>query len=152
MGGRGVDSFIFFRSKTMTHIISTIVPERLRMSTVDKLFGLAYVTQLEPTVFAFAGALAPAYQGAYWDFYTLSNGGFYMAPRLDESFTIECDNGFDGQLSADALGIVACLYAYSHLSMEAKGPIVEVYSEQYHWLREFALGPAEAGAIMQVID
>ena len=135
----------------MTHIISTIVPESLRMSTVDKLFGLAYVTQLEPTVFSFAGALAPAYQGAYWDFYTLSNGGFYMAPRLDESFTIECD-GFDVQLTADALGIAACLYAYSHLSMEAKGPIVESYTDQYHWVREFALGHTDAGAIMQVID
>jgi len=136
----------------MTHIISTIVPESLRMSTVDKAFGLAYVTQLEPTVFSFAGALAPAYQGAYWDFYTLSNGGFYMAPRLDESFTIESDNGFNGRLSADALGIAACLYSFSHLSMEAKGQIVETYTEQYHWLREFALGHADAGAIMRVID
>ena len=152
MVGQGVDSFIYFDSKTMTPIISTIVPEQQRMSTVDKFLGIAYVTQLEPTVFSFAGALAPAYQGAYWDFYTLSNGGFYMAPRLDESFTIECDDGFAGQLTADALGIAACLYAYSHLSMEAKGPIVEVYTEHYHWLREFALGHAEAGAIMRVID
>ena len=122
------------------------------MSTVDKLFGLAYVTQLEPTVFSFAGALAPAYQGAYWDFYTLSNGGFYMAPRLDESFTIECDNGFDERLSSDALGIAACLYSYSHLSMEAKGPIVETYTDQYHCLREYALEHAEGGALMRVID
>ncbi|MFO1263986.1 MAG: antirestriction protein [Rhodoferax sp.] len=136
----------------MAHIISTIVPESLRMSTVDGLFALAYSVQLEPTVFSFASALAPDYQGAYWDFYTLSNGGFYMAPRLEEAFAIECDNGFDGQLSADALGIAACLYSYSHLSMEAKGPIVEVYTEHYHWLREFALDHSEAGAIMQVID
>ena len=45
--------------------------------------------------------------------YTLSNDGFYMAPSGDEVFHVACDNMFEGDISADALGITACLYAYT---------------------------------------
>ncbi len=96
-----------------TTISSHLVPEAERMDTVDKLFGIKYVLKLEPTVFQFAEQLAENYDYGYWQFYTLSNGGFYMALRSDTIYNVSCDNGFEGQMTADALGLVACLYAYS---------------------------------------
>ena len=66
------------------NITSLLVTDADRMGFVDKLFGISYVLKLEPTVFRFAEHLAaPTYNGGYWQFYALSNGGFYMAPRTD---------------------------------------------------------------------
>jgi hypothetical protein len=45
---------------------------------VDKLFGIVYVLKLEPTVFNMACMLAAEYDGTYWQFFTLSKGGFFM--------------------------------------------------------------------------
>ncbi|HBE92830.1 MAG TPA: antirestriction protein, partial [Gammaproteobacteria bacterium] len=36
-----------------------------------------------------------------------------MAPSDERIYHVTCDNMFEGDLSADALGITACLYAYS---------------------------------------
>jgi len=140
-------------------ITSNLVPEAQRMDFVDKLFGISYVLKLEPTVFQFAEQLAaPTYNGGYWMFYAVSNGGFYMAPRADAIFKVNADNGFSGQLSADALGITACLYAFSHLSFgdgltsTGGGAFAETCAQQYHLLREFIFGHAEVRAILRAID
>lgn len=137
---------------TLIHTVtSTLVPESERMSVVDTLFGVRYVTLLEPTVFSMAGMLAAAYDGAFWEFYTLSNGGFYMAPRGDDIFDVSCDNGFDGKLSASGLGIASCLYAYSHLSFGGDA-FADLCATQYHLLREHAFEHPEALEIMRAID
>lgn len=102
-------------------------------------------------IFQFATQLAFAYGGGYWNFYTLSNGGFFMAPKLDESFRVIADNGYEGTMSADALGITACLYAFSNLSFD-EGPFGETCTEHYHWLYELAIVHSEASAIRAAID
>src|ERR1035437_5641823 len=93
-----------------------LVPEAHRMAFVDKLFGISYVLKLEPLVFRFAEQLATNYDYGYWEFFSLSNGGFFMAPRSNTIYAVSCQNGFDGKLSANALGLAATMYAYSHLS------------------------------------
>lgn len=135
----------------VTVLSSRVVPESERMSVVDKLFGISYVLQLEPTVFSMAERLAAAYHGAYWQFYAVSNGGFYMAPRSETIFVVCCENGFEGELSADALGVTACLYAYSHLSF-GQGEFAQTCARHYHLLREFAMGHAEVRSILRAID
>lgn len=141
-----------------THVTRQIVPEASRMDTVDKLFGIQYVLQLEPTVFQFAEQLADNYDYGYWEFLVLSNGGFYMAPQskaavsvLDTIYNVSCDNGFEGQMTADALGLVACLYAYSSLSF-GDGEFAEVCANHYHSLREYAMDHAEVRSILRAID
>ena len=64
----------------------------------------------------------------------------------------ECENGFEGTLSADAIGITACLYAYSHLSFTDSPDFAEKCAQQYHLLREFMLEHPEAKAILKAID
>ena len=137
----------------MNTIISRrLVPEADRMDFVDKLFGINYVLRLEPTVFQFAEHLAaPQYNGGYWEFYSLSNGGFYMAPRSDTVYNVSSDNGFEGQMTADALGTTACLYALSNSSF-SDGGFAETCAEHYHLLREFAHGHTEARSIFAAID
>src|ERR1035437_1386989 len=124
-----------------------IIPESERTSFVDRLFGINYILQLEPTVFSMAERLAAAYSGAYWEFFAVSNSGFFMAPRSKITFAVVCENGFEGQLSADALGITACLYSYSHLSF-GDGDFAETCARHYHLLRDWAMGHAEVRAIL----
>lgn len=132
-------------------ITSQLVPESERMAVVDKLFGIQYVLKLEPTVFSMAENIAPAYNGAYWNFHTISNGGFYLAPRGNTIFAVTCENGFEGKLSADALGIASCLYAYSHLSF-GDGAFAETCADQYHLLQEYMFQHPEAKFILRAID
>lgn len=141
-----------------------------RMQATHDLFGLHFPLRLEPTVFDMAGMLSAQYQGGLWEFYALGNGGFYMAPCTDEQnpdlgvtsengfavtnancFTVTSENGFEGTMSGDALGITACLYAYSHLSF-TQNSLGEICAEHYHWLREYALDHKEARAIFAAID
>jgi hypothetical protein len=75
-----------------------------------------------------------------------------MAPCSDILYEVCCDNGFEGKLSEDALGITACLYAYSHLSFSNNEAFAEVCAKHYHFLREFMLEHAEATSILRAID
>ncbi len=134
-----------------TTISSHLVPEAERMDTVDRLFGIKYVLKLEPTVFQFAEQLAENYDYGYWEFFLLSNGGFYMALRSDTIYNVSCENGFDGQMTADALGIVACLYAYSNLAF-GDGEFADVCTEHFHLLREFSMAHVEVRSILRAID
>ena len=130
-------------SSNISIITAELVPEALRMDATDGLFGMHFPLKLEPAIYKFAEYLSSEYNGGYWHFYTLSNGGFYMAPDDGQPFHVSSENGWEGQLSADALGMTACLYAYSHLSF-AGGDFGELCARHYHWLRAFALGHAEA--------
>jgi hypothetical protein len=137
--------------KILQIITSQLIPTSERMAVVDKQFGIQYVLKLEPTVFKMAENIAPAYSGAYWNFHTISNGGFYMAPRTDAIFAVSCENGFEGKLSADGLGIAASMYAYSHLSF-GDGAFAETCATNYHLLREYMFQHAEVNAILRTID
>ncbi len=95
--------------------------------------------RIEPVVFSFAERLSKDYQGGYWDFFTLSNGGFYMAPAGDRPLHVLCENQFEGELSADALGITSCLYTYSNLSFAGPNAFSDLCSDHYHRLREFMM-------------
>ena len=128
------------------------VPNHKRIQHTAALFGLNFPLHLEPFVYAITGNIADDYNGGYWEFYELSNGGFYMSPQSDTSFQVSCENGFEGVLSADALGITAFLYAYSHLSFSGKSGFDETCARQYHWLRDYMLEHPEAAAILGAID
>lgn len=136
---------------TTNTITAKIVTESNRMDVADKHFGIRFPLTVEPMIFQFASQLAPAYSGGYWKFYEISNGGFFMAPRLDETFDVAADNGFSGVMSAEALGVTACLYAYSNLSF-GEGKFGEICAEHYHWLFVFTMQHSEAGVIRAAID
>ena len=127
------------------------IADASRMQHTDTLFGLHFPMRLEPTIFDMAGRLALEYRGGYWEFNALSNGGFYMSPRSTTVFDVSSDNGFEGKLSGDALGITACLCAYSNLSF-GDGAFAETCADQFHLLREYAMDHKEVRSILQAID
>jgi hypothetical protein len=128
-----------------------LVAENQRMVVAEKLFGMAFPLQLEPVVYGITDRMAEEYTGGYWHFWTLSNGGFYMAPMEDRTFHVKCQNMYEGDLSGDALGITACLYAYSNLSFSLSD-LAEDYARHYHLLREYMLGHPEVREILGAID
>jgi hypothetical protein len=104
----------------------------------------------EALVFGWLDRLCIDYNGCMWDFYSLSNGGFYMAPINEKPFTIDVPtNGFSGEMSADAAGIVASLFALCDLANRVGE---DKMINQYHWLRDFAIEHAESRLIMGAID
>jgi hypothetical protein len=136
---------------TQPTVSRELVPEDRRIAITEKLFGIHFPLQLEPVIYSITERMAEDYRGGFWELYTLSNGGFYMAPSIDHVFHVTCDNQFEGDLSADALGITACLYAYSNLSF-ADGGIAREYARHYHLLREFMMEHPEVRAILGATD
>ena len=134
-----------------TIITSQRIATNQRISHTARLFGLNFPMRLEPMVFATADRLSYEYQGGMWIFSSLSTGGFFMFPDSEEPFHVSCENGFEGELSAEAFGIVCCLYAYSNLSFSGDA-FADVCSVHFHKLRDFSLGHPEAGSIFQAID
>lgn len=96
------------------------------------------------------GWLVDAYHGGQWNFYRLGNGGFYMAPDNSERMRLSVEsNGFIGEMTSDAAGIVASLFALNDLANETE---LDLHIERYHQLRDFALDHAEAALILGAID
>jgi hypothetical protein len=134
---------------TAVRISAQQIADSKRIHALPRHFGERLLV-LESTIYGFLRQFTPQYRGGYWQFYELSNGGFYMAP-VDHSFNICVDsNGYEGIMSADAAGITACLFAYSHLSFQDDRD--GVYSKHFYQLREFAAEHAESGEIFSAID
>ena len=138
----------------MTHPFITCqqVIDSQRIKHTAELFGIHFPLNIEPAIYSVTSNIAAEYDGGYWEFYSLSNGGFYMAPSEDSLYQVSCDNGYEGKLSADALGITACLYTYSHLSFSSNTVFAEMCANHYHWLRAYMLEHKEASDILSAID
>ena len=130
-------------------VVATLVSDRERLNTLPRFFGTKLVL-FEQLVYRWADALCPTYTGGFWDYYTLSNGGFYMALRSFEPMRVAVDgNGYDGTLSADAAGIVCVLFALGELCAQTRR---DDFAELYHHLRDFAATHVEARQIYRAID
>jgi hypothetical protein len=104
----------------------------------------------EVMVYATLDSMCSEYDGGYWEFYELSNGGFYMAPAKDEPLRLMVSgNGFDGTVSADAAGIIATLMALNQLSWRTRDARC---IHLFYLLREYALDHAESSLILRAID
>lgn len=131
-------------------VSATQVAESERMKCLPRHFG-ARMMHFENTVYHFMDKLIESYKGAYWEFYELSNGGFYMAPRIDSPVRVKVEsNWYEGEISADAAGIIACLFALSHLSFKFRND--ERLAEHYHLLLDYAYQHPESSAIASAID
>lgn len=134
---------------TSTIINAREIPSDERLQILPRHFGRHMLT-VEYAVYTFMRKLGNQYTGGYWNYFELSNGGFYMAPAHVTPFSICVEgNGFKGTMSADAAGITACLFALSHLSFQIEH---ESIAGHYHQLRDFASDHAEASVILAAID
>ncbi|CAB1208198.1 Antirestriction protein KlcA [Serratia liquefaciens] len=136
-------------------LTATLVQDEQRVGFWLQHFGsIPQWIILEPTVFAWMDRFCADYSGGIWQFYTLSNGGAFMAPEADDDSNelrslFNTMNGNDGELSSEAAGIAVCLIAYSHHAMRTE---CDAMTEHYYRLRDYALSHTECSAIMNIID
>ncbi|SIT50805.1 hypothetical protein; CP4-6 prophage [Paraburkholderia piptadeniae] len=136
-------------STTDCIITSSVVPDELRLNVLPCYLGRHYLTG-ESMVYDWAARLCSSYEGGHWNFFTLSNGGFYMAPsNMDRVHVRWYMNGYSDMMGADAFGITVTLFALCHL---AEHTLDDVIVTRYHQLREFAVHHAEAANILRAID
>jgi hypothetical protein len=132
-----------------TSIQATLVRENQRMSFLPKYFGKRMMVA-EQGIFNTLRNLCSGYNGGFWNYYELSNGGFYMTPYLDENLEMfVAGNGYEGTLSADAAGIIASLYVVNELCWADQS---EKMINHYYQLRDFAAEHAESSEIFSAID
>lgn len=130
-------------------IVATEVPFERRPQFLPKRFGPALLPCGEMLVYGWMQRLCDSYRGGLWRFVELSNGGFYMAPNLPGPFHLRVDgNGFSGELSADAAGIVASMFALNQLACDGHGQ----FDDAYYLLMDFACQHAEHRSILKAID
>lgn len=130
-------------------IKSLLVSRNKRPSFLPKYFGKWMLTA-EQDIYTLLSSFCKTYTGAYWNFYELNNGGFYLAPDLEDKlqFFVE-SNGYEGALSADAAGIVVTLYALNRLCCMTES---EELIKNYYLLLDFANEHHESIAIFRAID
>jgi hypothetical protein len=101
-------------------ITAQAVPFVERLTFLPKLFGPKLMMRAEALLYTYAGRFSQDdYQGGLWEYYTLSNGGGYAAPVKPERLRISVmGNGYEGEMSADAAGIVVSLFVLNTLTFE----------------------------------
>ncbi len=129
-------------------VTATQVPDAYRLSFLPSHFQGLY-PKVEAAIYHFARTLCPDYTGGYWIFHDLSNGGGYMAPTTSQ-LAVQSPNGHTCAVTGDAVGIIATLFALSHLSFEHQDS--DMLSDRFHQLRDFAIDHAEADNILAAID
>lgn len=131
-------------------IIVTEVPVRERCACFPGYFGDHFI-QTENTVYAFAENLVVGYRGEFWDFFRVSNGGFFVAPRkaLLYEVMVPFGNNYRGEMSARAAGLVVCIFAYNFLAEKTGN---ELFIDQADYLKAYADGHPEGPKIFAAID
>ena len=136
-------------------ITASRLPDERRITFWPQYFGtVPQWILLEPRLFAWMDSLCEDYCGGVWQFYTLSNGGAFMAPEPEDGnedkWTLFNDmNGNGADMSAEAAGITACLLEYSHHACRTG---CDVMTAHYYRLRDYALRHPDCHAIMRIID
>lgn len=134
-----------------TRPTATLVSQDARELFLPNLFGHAHFLVAENTVYNLMGWLSPEdYGGGFWDFYELDKQPLYLIPTGRDRYRITCEtNGFEGEASADAAGIIVTLFTFSHLSFKFES---DHLAEGYQRLYEYAAEHPEASVIFGAID
>lgn len=131
-------------------ITAALITDRSRINFFPKHFGSAFLVA-ENALYDYMGKLCKSYSGGLWNFYVLSNGGVFAAPDDDEPMHLEWSmNWFEGDMSAEAAGIVASLFMLNYLANKYR---TDRFIEKYYQLRDYALNfHPERAMIYQAID
>lgn len=129
-------------------ITATVVPEESRLLALPLAFGLAGLW-VESLSYQWMRRLDPTYTGGTWEYFNLSNTGFYMAIKGDQRQLMMSPNGYEAEVSADAAGIIASLYALNELANRTESDLL---IEKYYQLRDYACEHAEREEILAAID
>lgn len=133
-------------------IAITRVPDEQRLDFWFNHFGsVKGWATFEIVTFTTMGQFCEAYNGGYWEYCTLSNGGAFIYPDIsEEELTLfNMHNGNEATVSQEAAGIAVCLILYSIWSFQTES---EVMCDRFYQLRDYALQHPESAAIFHLID
>ncbi|NOR70852.1 MAG: antirestriction protein [Methylomarinum sp.] len=135
----------------MEVITRTKYPENKRFEFLTTFIGRWNCVAYENMAFdKLREASNGQYHGGYWEFYTLSNGGFYMELKQDEALNMECvGNYYQGTMSEEAASIAINLVVQNAFAWQVDA---EKHSEHFYQLRDFASQHEEAAQIFAFID
>ncbi len=137
----------------------TVVPMQDREGTLFGVFG-SVGQQFERMVFIMMDKLDASYKGGFWEFVHVESAesdtpkSFYMYPVRKEA-EVECrweDNFSRENVSPEVAGIIATLFALSHLSFSVRPEMAATLSDKYEGLMAYAMTLPEAPKILSLID
>jgi hypothetical protein len=135
------------RTGAITAARVIFIPDNL--SCLPELAGRGDVP-LERAIYDLLRGMSPDYGGGGWEYFQLSNGGFYMAPQKRGAYRIVYEGiGFDKAVSEQAAGIIACATAYSHLSCLPQG---DRFVRAHQLLLDFIEQHPEVELILAALD
>lgn len=131
-------------------IIANEVDDEQRLDFLPEFFGSNLMLVGENYIYDTLHKLCKDYSGGYWKFYTLSNGGFYMAPNMSGKLTMMVHgNYYEGEVSSDAAGIIATLFALCAFCHKFQ---TDRYIDLYQHLRDYVSFHPESSEIFRAID
>lgn len=132
-----------------TQITKIKVSRKQRLNTLPVLFGNKCI-MFEQMVYSYMDKFCSDYHGGFWEFYFLSNGGFFMSLLHGEKLLVSFpENYFEEIMSPEAISIGVNLYALNELAWKTeKESIIDLY----YALRDFASQHEEGAFIMRLID
>lgn len=140
---------------TKTEITVSLVAEDKRLDFFPRYVGRRWMMQFEMRLYRRMEQLCSDYKGGYWNFYELSNSGFYLAPKATRTFLMASPNYATEEVSADAAGIIATIFALNELMfiMDDGGDSgIDDIITRYYALRDFAAEHPESSKIFAIID
>lgn len=137
--------------QTIRRPSATLVPDERRCEFLPILFGLPMLIVAENAVYTMMERLSPQdYGGGHWNFYEDGRQPLFLAPTSKPRFRIQGEiTCFQGEVSAEAAGIIATLFAFSHLSFRYPS---DRLADGYGRLHRYVDGHPEASEIYQAID
>ena len=131
----------------------TVVPEKNRLKFLPKHVGL-YMTRFETLVYDWMSRLDNDYNGGYWEFYELDNGGFFLAPSEERDYKLCSINNNEEVVSNIAAGITITLFALNSLMVidNISDSMQSQLADKHYALRDFAADCNEAFKIFSLID
>lgn len=117
------------------------------MRFLPENFGSRYMVRGEALVYTWMRKLSKDYAGGSWNYFVLSNGGFFMVPGADgqRQMFVRCLNEFARTMSAECAGIIATLYALGQLANETEDDFL---IEKFHALRDYGVRQHVEGALI----
>jgi hypothetical protein len=127
---------------TTQGIAADPVPELLRQGFLANALGPQHVPRARAVLAEWMTKLSERDERSPWRFFSLSNGGFYVAPLLMTPLaTLYRGREFDGRVSSDAAGIIATLLtlgqlareSHAHALMELRDRLLDFAREHPEW-------------------
>lgn len=90
--------------------------------------------------------------GFVFDFYALSNDGFFLAPQQPEILTLMLPGQVDIELSAEVFGIIMTLFAlckYSRIEHAMTVRLATLIESKYQQLYSYAVEHPKGGVILR---